>query len=359
MGGVRRHNQELLPRLAALLKQAGGELAVLVPRGGLPFELGSHARLVPTNIQSTSPALRWLQETRATITEVRAAEKRGQPYDDLHAAHLPAARLPRPLADRIQRTHMVHDLRLLESGRSSPFRNLCAKPILKRALSNATQVFTVSETVRAQLIERQLVAPHRCVVVPNAGDHFVPRERHPEPDSPLLHVGHLEPRKNLQLLVKALALAPDLPPLQLVGAAKQHTDKRLFELAVQLGVADRLQFRGSVSDIELLDLYARAACVVIPSSLEGFGIGVLEAQLARVPLAVSTAGALPEVAGADCPMFAPDNVQACVNAIRKALTYDSEDLQRGFNNAQQFTWDNSAQRFYDNLVDFQVTPLNA
>ena len=138
-------------------------------------------------------------------------------------------------------------------------------------------------------------------VVPNAGDHLPVLPRTSGPDAALLHVGHLEPRKNLALLLQALALDPSLPALELAGAPKHDEEERLRALARELGVEGRVRFLGPVAEEELPRLYARCAAAVIPSRLEGFGIGVLEAQRARAPLAIANVGALPEVAGAGVP----------------------------------------------------------
>jgi len=350
VGGVRRHNQELLPRVANLLDQAGGELAILAPRNGLAFDPGPQVRVVASSTPSSPPLLRGLIESKNLAGELRAAEERGEPYQLVHAAHLPAPRLPKPLATSVRRTHTVHDLRSLEQGTASSLHRLLAKPALAQAFAGTHRVFTVSETVRAQVLEQFGVEPERCVVIPNAGDHLAPLARRPHTDSPILHVGHVEPRKNLERLIQALALAPDLPPLLLAGAAKGAEAERLTYFARERGVGDRVRLLGGVTDEELRELYAEAACVAIPSQLEGFGIGVLEAQLAGVPLAVSSAGALPEVAGMDTPQFSAFSAEECVHALRKALELSPEELDRARERARRFSWDASAKRLYEELV---------
>ena len=348
--GVRRHSQELLPRLANLLKQAGGELAIMAPRNGLAFDPGPQVRVVTSSTPSSPPLLRGLIESKNLTSELRTAEDRGAPYQLVHAAHLPAPRLPKPLASSIKRTHTVHDLRSLEQGTAASLHRILAKPALAQAFGGAHRVFTVSETVRAQVLEQFGVEPERCVVIPNAGDHIAPLARRPHSESPILHVGHVEPRKNLERLIQALALAPDLPPLLLAGAAKGDEAERLKNFARERGVGERVHMLGAVTDEELRELYAEAACVAIPSQLEGFGIGVLEAQLAGVPLAVSSAGALPEVAGAETPQFSPFSAEECVHALRKALEFAPEELDRARERARRFSWDASAERLYEELV---------
>ena len=334
-GGVRRHNQELLPRAARLLAAAGGALAVLEGKEPVAFELPPEVERIPSHVPPGPPLARALQEGRA-LAEVL----RGHAFDLVHTAHLPVPRrLPLPFS------LTLHDLRALEL-RHTPFsRRFFAKHVIGEAVARASTVIAVSETVARALAER--FRPRRLAVVPNAGDHLAILPRARADGAALLHVGHLEPRKNLELLVRALALDPALPDLELAGRAKDGEDERLRALARELGVEARVRFLGPLPDERLPELYARCAAVVIPSRLEGFGIGVLEAQRARAPLAIADAGALPEVAGADVPRFDPDDPAACAHAIRAALAQPRATLEDHASRGGRFTWDASAERLVE------------
>jgi len=330
MGGVRRHNAELLPRAARLLSDGGGALAILTgrtPPALTPSWTDAPIELVRSDVPARLPG-RALAESRA----LRIASAR---FDLVHTAHLPAPRgLPVPF------TITLHDLRSL-SPLASPLRRLVGRRLVADALRRCACAIAVSETVRAQL-ERH-GAP-RTALVPNAADHLPLVERAATPERALLHVGHLEPRKNLELLVEALALAPDLGELWLAGAAKGAEAERLAALARRHAVAARVRFLGPVDDDELARLYSRAACLVLPSRLEGFGIPVLEAQRAGLPVAVADAGALPEIAGPDVPRFPPDDAAACAAAIRQALSTPPDGLANAARRALAESWDDAAGR---------------
>jgi len=334
--GVRRHNQELLPRAARRLAAEGGALAVLAGRDGLSFALPPSIEVLPSRVPSGPPLARALHEGRALCAALAEADARGAPFDLVHTAHLPAPRgLPVPY------TLTLHDLRALSLEHTPFSRRFVARSVIGAAVRGARLVVTVSETVGA--LVRSAFRPRALRVVPNAGDHFVPEPRCAAPDAPLVAVGHLEPRKNLELLLAALALDPGLPPLVLAGAARAGEEERLRTRASELGVAARVRFLGPVSDAELVHLHATAAAVVIPSRLEGFGIGVLEAQRAGVPLAITNVGALPEVAGADVPSFAPDDAAGCAAALRLALAQSPERLAAHAARADRYRWDTSAE----------------
>jgi len=322
-GGVRRHNAELLPRAAALLEARGGRLAVLEGREKIAFALPANIERIPSDVPARPVFLRALRESRA-LARVRG-------FDLVHTGHLPA---PRGLA--LPFTITLHDLRHLEAGR------LLARAALRDALRRARGVFTVSQSVRAELLERFGADPERVRVVPNAADHFEPLPREVGPDARLLCLGHLEPRKNQELLLRALALDPALPGADFAGAAKGDELARLEALARELGLGGRARFLGAFDDARLPGLYARAAAAVFPSRLEGFGIGPLEAARARCPLAVSAIRAHMEVTGELVPLFSTDDPRACAAAIRAAL---KAPVASGI--AERYTWDGSARALVD------------
>jgi glycosyltransferase involved in cell wall biosynthesis len=166
-----------------------------------------------------------------------------------------------------------------------------------------------------------------------------------------VHVGHVERRKNLALLLHAMASDATLPRLVLAGAPKGREDVRLRDLAARLGVSSRIEFVGLLDDAGLARLYAGAACAVFPSWREGFGIPALEARRAGVPVAVSSSAALLEVAGRDAPSFAPDDAQACAAAIHAALATPPAELERAAEQARRYRWDDSARRLVEAWTD--------
>lgn len=336
MGGVRRHNQELLPRAARLLCAGGGRLAVLVGRDGLALDLPDDVERIPSAVPAGPPLARARTEAHALRATLTLAERAARPFDLVHTAHLPA---PRALG--VPYTITLHDLRALELEHTPFSRRLVARSVIGSAVTRAAAVITVSETVRAALAQR--FAPRATFVVPNAGDHLPLLPRAPGPEAALLALGHVEPRKNLELVLRALALDRALPPLAIAGLAKADEAERLGALAEELAVSNRVRFLGAVPEAELPRLYAGCAAVVLPSRLEGFGIGVLEAQRARAPLAVADAGALPEVAGPGVPRFAPDDAAACARAIHAALEADAATLAEHARRAERFTWQASAE----------------
>jgi len=156
----------------------------------------------------------------------------------------------------------------------------------------------------------------------------------------VLCVAQKRPYKNLDRLVRAL---PDLDgdvALVLPGSPTAYEDE-LRALAGDLGVAGRVRFPDWVSEEELEGLYALSGVFVLPSSIEGFGLPVIEAMLRGLPVACSAIPALIEVAGDAALLFDPERQEEMTGAIRRLL----EDraladalVERGRERARAFTW---------------------
>ena len=294
------------------------------------------------------PIVRVLPERRALERAIESAARTGTPFDLVHTAHLPV-----PPGLSLPYTLTQHDLRKLELEGAPFARRLIAQGVIGRGVRGAAGVIVVSETMREALLTRFELDPARVHVVPNAADHFspLPRPNSAERDGrgPILALGHVEPRKNLELLLGALAIDPELPDLRVAGRPKGDEGDRLRAGARALGIEQRVHFTGPFAEEELPELLASAACVAVPSRIEGFGIVALEAQRAGVPLAVSATSALVEVAGEGVPTFAPDDPRGCAQALQQALAQPTDVLAQHAERADRYRWDASADRWFDAL----------
>ena len=174
------------------------------------------------------------------------------------------------------------------------------------------------------------------------------------PRSYLLHVGVLERRKNLPILIEALhdlkrEGVADALKLVLVGQPGPRPDLNdaptIRATIERLGLQDQVILTGHLPQDEVNALFVNAAAYVLPSKSEGFGIPVLEAFAAGVPVICSTAGALPEVAGDAALLFDPDDRAQLVERLTQ-LGSDPALQQRlvaaGTERARQFTWRQTA-----------------
>jgi glycosyltransferase involved in cell wall biosynthesis len=137
----------------------------------------------------------------------------------------------------------------------------------------------------------------------------------------LLNVGRLAEQKNQDVLIRALAC---LPQAHLVLAGAGPEGEAFHELAVTLGVDDRLHMPGALADEDIADLYAAADLFVFPSTWETFGLAAVEAAMAGMPMVVADLPALREVLRGDGPdrvtFVKPHDIEGWIAAIGQALT---------------------------------------
>ncbi|MBK8101637.1 MAG: glycosyltransferase [Planctomycetes bacterium] len=213
----------------------------------------------------------------------------------------------------------IHDVRDADGFGRRP--RWLGRRALRTAVRRAHSIVTPSEFTAARIRAFARAEPVIHVVRNALAPMPAPATERP-PESPfLLHVGHLEPRKNVELLIRALACMPPeaRPKLRLAGA-DAGSGEALQRLARTLGVSGSLEFAGVVDDATLAAWYATAAAVCVPSRYEGFGLPAVEAIAAGAPTLVADAGALPEVVGSAGVVLPVDDPDAWARAWSPLLT---------------------------------------
>jgi glycosyltransferase involved in cell wall biosynthesis len=182
----------------------------------------------------------------------------------------------------------------------------------------ARRIIVDSHFSRSELLLLGRLDPGKIeVIYPGVAADVGAVARAPQDPPVVLAVGTVERRKNLAVLVRALA---ELPQARLVSVGPFTPYRRECEaLARELGVAGRLELRGYVPRAELLALYARAAVVAVPSRYEGFGYGAAQALCAGVPLVVADASSLPEVVGDSAALVEPHDAAGWAGALQRVL----------------------------------------
>lgn len=174
----------------------------------------------------------------------------------------------------------------------------------------------------------------------------------------LLVVADIYVQKNLHTLIAALARIRSENPEILLRIAGQRLDHGYFhtlEKAIaENGLENNVEFLGYRGAPELIELYRSCAAFVFPSTAETFGNPLAEAMACGAPIASSNAAAMPEVAGDAAVFFDPLDSAAMAEAILRILR-DAEFARllsaRGLARARQFSWELTAQRTADVLIE--------
>jgi len=194
-------------------------------------------------------------------------------------------------------------------------------------IRRAHRVIAVTN-VEAQHLRGLGVHPGRIRVIPNGVDlsefSGLRRQRQPRDEAELLFVGRVYPRqKGLDYLVKALAQLPPQRRVRLVVVGEDWGGVAdLRSLARTLGIEDRILFKGLLARDEVLRAYASADVFVLPSLFEPFGIVLLEAMAAGLPVVASRVGGIVDVVedGKTGLLVPPRNPQAIADAIERLLS---------------------------------------
>lgn len=267
-----------------------------------------------------------------------------------------------PTSGRVPRLAMIHDLIPLRHPEYFSTANaLFLNFQFRRTCRMAERLVTNSETTKRDIVELIGVPAERIDVAPlGVGNDVAPVDPSSVdlealralgvPEEPFLFsLCTLEPRKNLDRLIQAIAIVRrSYPELKLVvGGARGWKESRVFDRLQREGLEDAVTFLGYVPDEALAGIFARCEAFVYPSLYEGFGMPILEAMRTGAPALTSAGGAMEEVAAeAAAGYFDPRSVESIAGAIEAFLRsgVDRRDVaQRSILRGSEFTWERTAR----------------
>ena len=219
------------------------------------------------------------------------------------------------------------------------------------------RLIAVSDATSADMLRFYPGIPkQKVVVIPHGVDPEFARVRERRrPEKFLLAVSTLHPHKNLDGLLRAFAIFRRTQPefrLIVCGMHGFFTGP-LHRLREELDLEKAVEFPGWIRREQVYDLFARAWAFVYPSRFEGFGLPILEALAAGLPMACSNIEPLASLAGEAAIKFDPANPEEIAAALDRIVTDDAARTRLAANGPKQagkFTWEASARATLDALV---------
>ncbi|MFP4139237.1 MAG: glycosyltransferase family 4 protein [Phycisphaerae bacterium] len=251
----------------------------------------------------------------------------------------------------------VHDLSVLDHPQWHPADRVAwYETDVAPARATTQRWITPSQFTADRLAALLAVRPDTIDVIPEA-----PRELRPPPGEPVdllshlgldrpfvLHLGTLEPRKNIPLLLdawQAVSPATRADATLLLAGSVGWGDAPYCRALADHPAADDVLMCGYVSDAQAAALLTGAKATLVPSTYEGFGLPIVEAMAAPSPVLCSDIPVFREVAAQAATLLDPGDATLWARAIERALSdedWRDERMAVGLEHVRQFSWERTA-----------------
>lgn len=277
-----------------------------------------------------------------------------------------------PLLSGIPQVTTIHDCAYAKYPEEfSSLLDRCLYAIMFRiALRKSKRIIAVSDATKEDLQEIYGIAAEKVRVVHEGveSDFF----EHPSDDVDdarhicdaarpfMLFVGIPRPRKNLERILRAFAMAKgciDEETKLVIAGPEDSRFLNITQLADELNIGRSIVLTGSVTDRQLRALYRSARCLLFPTLYEGFGLPILEGMASGTPVITSSRPAHMEIAGDAALLVNPTNIDEMSEAIVKIAEDNrlrEELIQKGLERARTFSWQACAEQtlaVYDEVLN--------
>lgn len=271
------------------------------------------------------------------------------------------------LGSRCLQLPVIHDINFVHHPNDSKW--LTAKYYnyyFPRFAGAANRIATVSEFSKQDIVSNYGISPTKIDVVYN-GIHtfFKPlnenekqtvREKYTSGKNYFVHVGSLHPRKNIPNLIRAFAVfkSESGADMKLVLAGPSFWGlAEIKQVIEETALINDVVFTGRLGDEELARVLGAAMALTFVPYYEGFGIPLVEAMQAEVPILTSNVTSLPEIAGQAALTVNPFDTTEIKNAMVRL--YTNEELRKdligkGSTQKQHYSWDKSADLLWKSAL---------
>ena len=272
--------------------------------------------------------------------------------------------LPSGLPKHVKKVLTVHDVIFLRNPELfNPIDVWIYKQKLKSACRQADKIVAISLQTKHDLMDYFDVSEDKIhVIYQGCHEQFLAKksdeelseikEKYHLPSHYLLNVGSIEKRKNVGILVEALAHIEekDRPHLVLVGKKTAYIDK-VNELIEQHQLKDFVHFIHQADFRDLPAIYQQAQAFTYASNIEGFGIPILEAMVSQIPVLVPNVSCFDEVVGPDGVFYKQGDISDLTEKIKKILTGDNRDLIAYQKKYSERFFENSVKKLFEEVYN--------
>ncbi len=265
----------------------------------------------------------------------------------------------------------IHDIGPITYPEGYPYETIKRFKILSYvALKRCKKIIVPSKATKSSIINHFKINKEKIVKIQPAVPDWTKKkitlsdlervkQRYKLPENFFLFVGTLEPRKNLNTLIKAFKefKKDDKNDYKLVIVGKKgFRHEEIFKTVIDCELTHNIVFTGHIKEYDLKPIYVLAKAFVFPSILEGFGLTPLEAMACGLPVISSRKGAIGEVVDKYSLEINPMNINSIANAMiiiskDKALR---ENLSlEGKERAKKFSWEKAAKKFLKLIGDIK------
>lgn len=233
-----------------------------------------------------------------------------------------------------------------------------------KSVNRASRIITISECAKKNIMEYLDVPEEKIRIIYPAVNHALfskvqltdsqtrskVKAKYDLPDQYILYLGTIEPRKNIERIFEAYSLLDkDLRKevkLVIAGVKGWKCDE-IIKAPNRLNISNDVRFVGHVDEVDKPLIYNMAKIFVFPSLYEGFGMPVLEALAAGIPVITSNSSSMPEAGGKAAVYVDPYDSSSIAHNLMLLLSDENMRNERiilGHQHIQNFNWRSSAVR---------------
>lgn len=248
----------------------------------------------------------------------------------------------------------IHDLNLLDREDFSAAKKSRRAAAMQQKISRASGLIYISNFVREWVNDHLQVRAGIVEKVIYNGGSLAKKMPHPQNllsthQNPFLFSIGINPKKNYHVLMPILKQFPEYNWI-IAGPDGRGYRSKIEQEAAKLGVTDRIEFCGAISEEAKRDYYENCSALLFPSLSEGFGLPVIEAMSLGKPVFISNRTSLPEIGGREAYYFTDFDSETLISTFAAGMKDYKNDRDKPARIkawASQFTWEKAAAQYLE------------